>query len=266
MQIFQLEKLPYQHRLGELHLLSRVPTAAIVVFLFVGCLTYGDPTYGDTLQVPEIKPAFANLTGRVVRENDRVLVTKFTIEPGQSTGQQMHSTDSLLVFVKGGLLSSNQSHRVTLWKDGRVLWQGKSDQTTAGYTNTGTLPIDVIRVALKPLPMGVPSDANGIEEYHLNYPNIPGEDVLENDSVVVQRFRLEPGQWEGVHAHRGNQLWIFIKGGQWSSRTKNTGPSEPQSGPDGTVGWMPAIDISQGHESGNVGTAARDVVWITLRH
>ena len=74
-----------------------------------------------------------------------------------------------------------------------------------------------------------------------------------------------PGQWEGVHAHVGNQLWIFIKGGLWSSRTRSTAPTKPQFGPDGTVGWMPAVDISQGHESGNVGTTARDVVWITLK-
>jgi quercetin dioxygenase-like cupin family protein len=218
------------------------------------------------VQVPESKPAFANLIGRVVRENDRVLVTMFTIEPGQSTGAQMHGTDSLLVFVKGGVLSSNQSHRATLWNDGRVLWQSMADQPSAGYTNTASTPIDLILVALKPLANGLPSNANESREYHINYPNIPGEDIMENDSVVVQRFRLNPGQWEGVHAHPGNQLWIFIKGGLWSSRTKDTAPTKPQFGPDGTVGWMPAIDISQGHESGNVGTTARDVVWITLKH
>jgi quercetin dioxygenase-like cupin family protein len=247
-------------------LLSRVPTAACVVFLFIGSLTYGDHTHGDTVQVPEIKLAFANFTGRVVRENDRVLVTMYTIEPGQSTGPQMHGTDSLLVFVKGGVLSSNQSHRATLWKDGRVIWQGMADQPTAGYTNTGSTPIEVILVALKPRPTGIPIDTNESPGYYLNYPNISGEDILENDSVVVQQFHLNPGQWEGVHAHRGNQLWIFIKGGFWSSRTKGTAPTKPQFGPDGTVGWMPAIDISQGHESGNVGTTARDVVWITLKH
>ncbi len=243
-----------------------MPTAALAAFLFIGCFAHGDRTQGDAMQAPANEPAFANLTGHVTLENDRVLAAMFTLEPGASTGPETHGTDSLLVFVKGGLLSSNQSHRVTLWKDGRVLWQNRSDLPTAGYTNAGPTPIELVRVALKPLANRIPSDAIESQEYHLNYPNIPGEDILENDSVVVQRFRLEPGQWEGVHAHRGNQLWIFIKGGQWSSRTKDTAPSKPQSGPDGTVGWMPAIDISQGHESGNVGTNARDVVWITLKH
>jgi quercetin dioxygenase-like cupin family protein len=247
-------------------LLSRISTAAIAVFLLIACLPFGERAYADAVERPQIRSAFANLTGHMVLENERVLVTMFTIEPGQSTGPQMHSTDSLLVFVKGGVLFSNQSHRATLWKDGRVIWQSIADQSTRGYTNTDSTPIEVILVALKPFPIALPGLSNENQEYHLNYPNIPGEDILENDSVVVQRFRLNPGQWEGVHAHRGNQLWIFIKGGLWSSRTKDTQPSEPQFGPDGTVGWMPAIDISQGHESGNVGTTARDVVWITLKH
>lgn len=247
-------------------MLSRIATAALVAFLYVACLPFGDRASANAMEPLQIKSAFANLSGHVVRENERVLVTMFTIEPGQSTGPQVHSTDSLLVFVKGGVLSSNQSHRATLWKDGRVMWQSIANQPTAGYTNIDSAPIQVILVALKPFPIAISGVSNENQEYHLNYPNIPGEDILENDSVVVQRFRLNPGQWEGVHAHRGNQLWIFIKGGLWSSRTKDTQPSEPQFGPDGTVGWMPAIDISQGHESGNVGTTAREVVWITLKH
>jgi hypothetical protein len=42
---------------------------------------------------------------------------------------------------------------------------------------------------------------------------------------------------------------------------------QPASGdsPDGTVGWMQAIDISEGHESGNVGTNPSDVIWIALK-
>ena len=244
---------------------NRFPTAAFAA-LFIGYLTYGDRAYGDPAQAPEFKSAFASLTGHVVLENDHVVATMFRIEPGQSTGPQTHSTDSLLVFVKGGILSSNQSHRATLWKDGRVIWQSMEDQPTAGCTNMGSAPVNFILVALKPRSAEIPLDANKSSEYHLIYPNIPGEDILENDSVMVQQFHLNPGQWEGVHAHRGNQLWIFIKGGLWSSRTNSTAPSKPQFGLDGTVGWMPAIDISQGHESGNVGTTARDVVWITLKH
>ncbi|MDP7255289.1 MAG: hypothetical protein QGF00_37215, partial [Planctomycetota bacterium] len=53
---------------------------------------------------------------------------------------------------------------------------------------------------------------------HLYYPNIPGELVLENDKLVVQRFIIQPGQWEGIHSHPGNQVYIHIKGGTWSER------------------------------------------------
>ena len=50
--------------------------------------------------------------------------------------------------------------------------------------------------------------------YHQEYPNIPGEVLLENNLVVVQRFIFQPGQWEGVHSHPGNQIYIHIKGGE----------------------------------------------------
>jgi len=33
----------------------------------------------------------------------------------------------------------------------------------------------------------------------MDYPNIKGEVLLENDAVVVQRFTIQPGQWEGIH-------------------------------------------------------------------
>ena len=51
-----------------------------------------------------------------------------------------------------------------------------------------------------------------------SYPNIPGKVLLENDKVIVQRFTFPPGQWEGVHAHPPNQVFIHLKGGHWTSR------------------------------------------------
>ena len=48
---------------------------------------------------------------------------------------------------------------------------------------------------------------------HQHYPNIEGEVLLENDKVVVQRFIFPPGQWEGVHSHPPDQLYIHLKGG-----------------------------------------------------
>ena len=96
-----------------------------------------------------------------------------------------------------------------------------------------------------------------------HYPNIPGEILLENERLVVQKFIIEPGQWEGVHPHPGNQLYVHIRGGEWTVRMgdqKTTSHS-----PTGSVGWMEKIDLSQDHESGNTGDTPIELLWITLK-
>ncbi len=213
-----------------------------------------------------IAPTFANLQGEVVLENPRVLVQKFIIEPGQSTGLHTHPGNQLLVFIKGGVLRS-ESGRSTLWKDGRVLWQNATDRADGGSTNTGSTPIEIICVYLKPVVSVAAPPADGKPKYqYLNYPNIPGEDLLENDFVIVQRFIVNPGQWEGVHAHHPDMLYIHIKGGQWAARSKRE-PEHPypEPSPDGEVGWMATIPLSEGHESGNIGKNPIDLIWVTLK-
>ena len=209
---------------------------------------------------------YAGLQGEVVLDNDRVVVQKIVIQPGQSTGPQGGSADRLLVFIKGGVLKS-ESGRSTLWKDGRVLWQNAADRSNAGFMNVGTMPIEFISVSLKPVVSSAKTPQKAPKYRYLNYPNIPGEDLLENEQVIVQRFVVNPGQWEGVHAHHPDMLYIHIKGGQWAARS-NREPEHayPTPSPDGEVGWMPTIDISEGHESGNIGTEPIDLVWVTLKH
>ncbi len=56
------------------------------------------------------------------------------------------------------------------------------------------------------------------QDCFVKYPNIPGETLLENDRLVVQKFVVRPGQWEGIHTHPGNQLYVHIKGGKWAVR------------------------------------------------
>lgn len=208
---------------------------------------------------------FADLSGEVVLDNNRVRVEKFMIDPGQATGRHAHKADQLWVFIKGGVLTS--AGRSALWREGRVQWYGASESGDAGSVNTGAAPIEIISINLKPVPAAAAAAPGAEPKYrYLNYPNIPGEDLLENDQVIVQRFTVNPGQWEGVHAHHPDMLFIHIKGGQWAARTK-TEPEHPypEASPDGEVGWMPTIDIGVGHESGNIGKEPIDLVWVTLK-
>jgi quercetin dioxygenase-like cupin family protein len=208
---------------------------------------------------------YADLQGEVVLDNERVVVQKFVIQPGQSTGPRTSTVDQLLVFIKGGVLKSASGRRA-LWKDGRVVWRGAADRSDAGAVNSGTAPIEFICVSLKPVVSPAKAPAGEPKYRYLNYPNIPGEDLLENEQVIVQRFVVNPGQWEGVHAHHPDMLYIHIKGGQWAARSKSE-PERPSPAPspDGEVGWMPTIDISEGHESRNIGKEPIDLVWVTLK-
>jgi hypothetical protein len=211
----------------------------------------------------------AEPNGEVMLDNPRVFVQKFVIQPGQSTSRYSHPGDQLLVFIRGGVLTSQVTGRSTLWRDGRVLWQGASSSADQeGRTNTGATPIEIICVTLKPVASSSTAAApGGHAKYHyLNYPNIPGEDLLENNLVIVQRFTVNPGQWEGVHAHHPDMLYIHIKGGRWAARSKNEPEhAYPEPSPDGEVGWMPTIDITEGHESANIGTQPIDLIWVTLK-
>jgi hypothetical protein len=233
--------------------------------------------------VAKCGPLYANLRGEVLLDNPRVFVQKFIVLPGQSTGRRTQTGDQLQVFIKGGVLTS-VAGRSTLWRDGRVAWHDAADAADADSTNTGATPIEMIWVTLKPVvsssaaASGASANAGanaadakarsgpGTKYHYLNYPNIPGEDLLENDLIIVQRFTVNPGQWEGVHAHHPDMLYIHIKGGQWAVRSKHE-PEHPYPAPspDGKVGWEPTIDISEGHESGNIGKDPIDLIWVTLK-
>ena len=100
---------------------------------------------------------------------------------------------------------------------------------------------------------------------HQHYPNIPGEPLLENDKLVVQRFIIQPGQWEGIHSHPGNQIYVHIKGGEWSGRIGGKSEYSGEIDEDGSVGWMDAIPLSAGHDSGNTGNTPIDIIYVTLK-
>ncbi len=96
-----------------------------------------------------------------------------------------------------------------------------------------------------------------------HYPNIPGEVLIDNDHVVVQRFIVEPGAWEGIHSHPGKQIYIHVRGGEWTER--GGGKETVGNSAAGSVGWMDAIDLSEQHESGNTGDTTIELIWVTLK-
>jgi len=96
-----------------------------------------------------------------------------------------------------------------------------------------------------------------------SYPNIPGELLLENDHVVVQRFSFPPGQWEGVHAHPANQLYIHLTDAHWKVRYGDRVTTGRE--PAGSVGWFGPVDLSEDHESVNMGDAPIELIWVTLK-
>jgi mannose-6-phosphate isomerase-like protein (cupin superfamily) len=135
-------------------------------------------------------PSYSILTGRVVIADERVLVQAFSIQPGQSTGRHTHHDAELLVFVKGGLLKSEADGRATLWRDGRVVWLDPATSADEGSSNVGDAPIELMEVILKPWSPAAGAASKKVDYGYLAYPNIPGEDVLENDRVIVQRFAM----------------------------------------------------------------------------
>ena len=110
--------------------------------------------------------------------------------------------------------------------------------------------------------------AEGDKPFLLTYSNLEdpdGEVVLTNDHVVLQRLVVGAGEWEGIHSHPGNQIYVHIKGGVWSGRLGGKSEYSDVSSPDGEVGWMDAIPLSAGHDSGNTGETPIDLIYVTLK-
>jgi hypothetical protein len=88
---------------------------------------------------------------------------------------------------------------------------------------------------------------------------------MENPYVVLQRLVVPAGKWEGVHSHPGHQLYVHVKGGEWSGRLGGELEYENDFSAAGTVGWMDAIPLSAGHNSGNTGNTDIDLIYVTLK-
>ena len=212
----------------------------------------------------EIGTFYPDIPGELLLENDRVVVQKFVVEPGQWEGVHPHPGNQLWVTIKGGVWSGRRGGRERIGTQpspaGSVGWMDAidlSEQHNSG--NTGDTPIELVWITLKPCTL--------VANHHTGtfYPNIPGELLLENDHVVVQKFVVEPGQWEGVHSHPGEQVYVHVKGGVWSGRRDGSERVGTRSSPDGSVGWMEAVELSEQHDSGNNGDEPIELIWVTLK-
>jgi quercetin dioxygenase-like cupin family protein len=110
--------------------------------------------------------------------------------------------------------------------------------------------------------------AEADKPFLLTYPDLDDPDgkvILSNDHVVLQRLVVPAGKWEGIHSHPGNQIYVHIQGGEWSGRLGGEIEYWGIVDEDGAVGWMDAIPLSAGHESGNTGNTPIDLIYVTLK-
>ena len=204
--------------------------------------------------------------GEVLLENENVVVQRFIVGPGEWEGIHAHPGNQVYVHIKGGVWSGMAGGEPTYTdsasETGSVGWMEQipfSEGHESG--NTGDEPIDLIWVTLK----GDGPIAPDVEHKPQVYPNIPLELLLENERVIVQRVQVEPGEWEGIHSHAGNQVYIHLKGGIWSGRLGGEQGEPFDFSEAGSVGWMEPLALSEGHESGNTGDTTIDLVWVTIK-
>ena len=101
-----------------------------------------------------------------------------------------------------------------------------------------------------------------------DYPNVEGETLLEDDRIIVQRFVLEPGEWEGIHEHPEHQLVIVLNATEkvvYQYRGSERVFERTEEGLENTPSafWRPGpVAMSDEHQSGNMGT--RPLEWIAI--
>ena len=97
--------------------------------------------------------------------------------------------------------------------------------------------------------------------------NIDGELIHEDDRVIIQKFVLQPGQWEGIHTHPEHQLVIVLKDTEqvvslFGDKKQVYNSEDPASTPMSAF-WRPGpVTLEDKHNSGNLGT--RPLEWIAI--
>lgn len=250
---------------------NQVSSYTVIIILLTASASGAQESAASAQQPEEIPflltyPDLDNPDGEVLLDNEHVVVQRYVVPPGEWEGVHAHPGDQVYVHVVGGTWSGRAGGEATyddsVSETGSVGWMPRiplSEGHESG--NTGDTPIDLIWVTLKDDGPISPD----VETKPLVYPNIPMELLIDNERVIVQRVQVEPGQWEGIHSHPGNQVFVHVKGGTWAGRVGGVQSPTTTVRPDGYTGWMDAIPLSEQHESGNVGDTTIDLVWITLK-
>ena len=87
--------------------------------------------------------------GAVVMENDRVVVRRYLLQPGISTGMHSHSRDYLRVVLQGGTVEITTLQgptRTEKLEAGSMAWRTKA---THDSKNIGGNPIEVLVIEIK---------------------------------------------------------------------------------------------------------------------
>ncbi len=212
----------------------------------------------------DYRQQYPNISGEDVFENDRVVVQKFVLQPDEWEGIHSHAGNQLGIELSEGetTVRYGDDETIAIGQVGAVGWQRAvtlAERHESG--NTGDAPFAWYWVNLKP---SAPGRTTADTNHRHHYPNIAGEDVFENDRVLVQKFVLQPGEWEGIHAHSGNQLYIMLSEGETTVRHGEDERIAPSF--LGQVGWQSAVDLNEAHESGNTGDTPVGWLWVNFKY
>lgn len=204
--------------------------------------------------------------GEVVLNNQHVVLQKLIVGPGEWEGIHSHPGNQIYVHIKGGywsgMLGGQFEYQHEFDADGSVGWMDQIPiEAKHNSGNTGDSPIELIYVTLKnekPISKKYNKD-------HQLYPNVDLELLLNNHRFVVQKVILEPGQWEGAHRNRQNQIWIMIKGGIISAKKNGQFEYQKKEILPGAVGWLESNEADSWYEKGNEGDVRIEYILVTLK-
>jgi len=120
-------------------------TAWVLVLVGLGVLIVG----GLVGLIPWVYGQRGAEPGAIVLENDKVVVRRYLLQPGMSTGMHSHSRDYVRVVLQGGTVEITTLQgptRTEKVEAGSVAWRAK---TTHDSKNIGGSPIEGLVIEIK---------------------------------------------------------------------------------------------------------------------